>query len=72
MTSTVWRDGYGLTVEIVHGTPEVCPDGAVRVWHDVTVWDDDAPADAIAFRIAPAALAELGNVLHAVAKAVTP
>lgn len=72
MTSTVWRDGYGTTVEIVHGTPEVCPDGEVRTWHHVTVTDDEYAADPplLAFRIGTDDLAELGNVLRAVAKAV--
>jgi hypothetical protein len=72
MTSTVWRDGYGTTVEVHHGTPEVCPDGQVRTWCTVVVAEDDAPADAIELRLQPADLADLAEVLQAVAAAVTP
>ena len=67
MISTVWRDGYGLSVEIIHGTPEACPDGAVRIWHDVVIRDDDAPADAVELRLSPEDLAELGDVLRRIA-----
>lgn len=73
MTSTVWRDGYGTVVEVHHGAPEVCPDGEVRTWHDVTVTDDEyrVSPPTLAFRIGTDDLAELGNVLRAVAEAVT-
>ena len=73
MTSTAWRDGYGTVVEVHHGTPEVCPDGEVRTWHDVTVTDDEYAADpaVMAFRIGTDDLANLGNVLRGIAMAVT-
>lgn len=74
MTATLWEDGYGTRVEVWHGTPEVCPDGQVRVWHDVTVTDDGFSADptVLGFRVGTADLAELGRMLQAVAEAVAP
>jgi len=74
MISTVWRDGNGGTVEVFHGTPEVCPDGQVRTWCDVVVIADEytVGAPAVELRLRPADLADLANVLQAVATAVTP
>jgi hypothetical protein len=73
MTSTVWRDGYGGHVEIMHGTPEVCPDGQVRTWCTVTVTGDEyrVGAEAVELQVQPADLADLAAVLQAVAAAVT-
>ena len=73
MISTVWRDGYGTVVEVFHGAPEVCPDGQVRTWHDVTVTDGEYGPDptVVGLRMTAADLAELANVLHGIAEAVT-
>jgi hypothetical protein len=74
MTSTVWRDGYGSMVEVHHGTPEVCPDGQVRTWCDVVVTADEyrVGAPAVELRLQASDLADLAEVLQAVAAAVTP
>jgi len=74
MTSTVWRDGYGGSVEVHHGAPEVCPDGQVRTWCDVVVTADEytVGAPSVALRVDAADMAELAEVLQAVAAAVTP
>jgi hypothetical protein len=73
MTSTVWRDGYGGSVEVFHGAPEVCPDGQVRTWCDVVVTTDGytVGAPAVELRLQASELAELADVLQAVAAAVT-
>lgn len=72
MTSTVWRDGYGGTVEVFHGYPETCPDGRVRTWCDVVVTADEytVGAPAVELRLQADDLAELAEVLQAVAKVV--
>lgn len=73
MISTLWRDGYGTTVEVHHGAPEVCPDGEVRTWHDVTVTDGEYYAEptVVGFRMTSADLAELGGILQAIGAEVT-
>jgi hypothetical protein len=73
MISTVWRDGYGGSVEVHHGTPEVCPDGQVRTWCTVVVTADEyrVGAPAVELRLQAADLADLAEVLQGIA-AVTP
>ena len=72
MTSTVWRDGYGTAIEVHHGTPEVCPDGEVRTWHEVTVTDDEYAQrpPTVTFRIGTDDLSDLANVLRGIAAVV--
>jgi hypothetical protein len=60
-------------VEIFCAKPEVCPDGVTRTWHHLTVTDDEYAADPaiVGFSLQAADLADLAEVLQAVAAAVT-
>ena len=68
MSSTTYRDGYGLAVELLHAEPEVCPDGVTRTWITVNLRDEVSGGD-VEYRVSPADLADLAAVLAEVAEA---
>jgi hypothetical protein len=71
MISTTYRDGYGLAVELHHGTPHVCLDGVTRTWIGVTITDDEHGTDpsVLHVEVLPADLADLAAMLAEVAEA---
>lgn len=72
MRATLWRDGWGTSVEVAYAGPEVCPDGEVRRWAEVLVTDDEHAADPtlLTFRVELHDLAELAAMLAEVAGTV--
>ena len=72
MRATLWRDGWGTSVEVAYAGPEVCPDGVTRRWADVLVTDDEHGPDptTLALRVELVDLAELAAMLAEVAGTV--